>query len=49
MHFGAVNPTDDSSLQITDSSEISLVRGKGRCRKWKKSNDDVESIADSIG
>ncbi|VDK76251.1 unnamed protein product [Litomosoides sigmodontis] len=47
VHFGAVNSIDDSSLRITDSPKISLVRGKGNCRKWKKSNDDVESIADS--
>ncbi|OZC05006.1 LIM domain protein [Onchocerca flexuosa] len=47
VHFGAVNSTDDSSLR-TDSSEITLLRGKERCRKWKKSTDDIESTTDSI-
>lgn len=45
MHFGAINPTDDNSLRITDS----LVRGKERCQKWKKLNEDMESTTDSIG
>uniref|UniRef100_A0A0R3S6U8 LIM zinc-binding domain-containing protein n=1 Tax=Elaeophora elaphi TaxID=1147741 RepID=A0A0R3S6U8_9BILA len=50
VHFGAINSTDDSSLRSTaDSSEISLARGKERCRKWKKSNDDIESTANSSG
>ncbi|KAL3989764.1 LIM domain family protein [Acanthocheilonema viteae] len=47
-HFGAINPTDDNSLRTTDLSDIVLVRGKERYRKWKKSNDDIESTVDSI-
>lgn len=49
MHFGTINSTDDNSLRTTDSTEIPLTRGKERCRKWKKSNDDIESTTDSIG
>ncbi|VIO88338.1 homeobox domain containing protein [Brugia malayi] len=48
-HFGAINPTnDDNSLRTTASSEISLIGGKERCRKWRKSTDDIESTTDSI-